>query len=193
MANDSQTSSVKRGPRNWSRRAKIMSGVLGALMAGGVAFGVTNWGVGLGAGSSGEAQSGTVSNITVTAIASPAATNLLYPGGNGDVVVSITNPNPVAVTVTAVDLPTNLTYAAGYTTSNVGGAANSCTAAVSLVGWNYATATSGTVHTLTTPIVVGASNSASPLVITLTNDATMGATSPALCESTWFSMPSLTG
>ena len=50
-------------------------------------------------------------------MASPAATNLLYPGGNGDVVVTISNPNPYPVTITAVQLPTNTTYATGYTTS----------------------------------------------------------------------------
>ena len=33
------------------------------------------------------------SNLTITAVASPAAGNLLYPGGTGDVVVTIANPN----------------------------------------------------------------------------------------------------
>ena len=47
----------------------------------------------------------------------PAAGNVLYPGGSGDVVLTISNPNPYPVTVTAVNLPTNTTYATGYTTS----------------------------------------------------------------------------
>ena len=82
-----------------------------------VAFAATNWTVSLNSGSSGEAQSGDRLNLTIAAVASPAAGNLLFPGGNGDVVATITNPNAVAVTVTAVQLPTNTTYASGFTTS----------------------------------------------------------------------------
>ena len=89
----------------------------GVLLAGVGAYAATNWVVGLNAGSSGEGQSATISNLTITAVASPAATNLLYPGGTGDVVVTISNPNPYPVTITAVQLPTNTTYATGYTTS----------------------------------------------------------------------------
>ena len=70
-----------------SRRMKIVSAVIGVLLAGVGAYAATNWVVGLNAGSSGEGQSATISNLTVTAVASPAATNLLYPGGTGDVVV----------------------------------------------------------------------------------------------------------
>lgn len=32
-----------------------------------------------------------------------------------------------------------------------------------------------------------------PLVVTLTNDATMASTAPAACENTYFSLPSFTG
>ncbi|MDT4978180.1 MAG: hypothetical protein QOG07_59, partial [Pseudonocardiales bacterium] len=35
-----------RGIRNWSRRGKIASGIIGAIMAGSIAFAVTNWTVG---------------------------------------------------------------------------------------------------------------------------------------------------
>jgi hypothetical protein len=62
------------------------------------------------------------------------------------------------------------------------------------VTWNFSTATSGSSHTLTTPVTVGASGQANnPLAVTLTNDASMGATAPAACASTYFSMPSLIG
>src|SRR5580700_2015575 len=96
----------------WSRRSKFIAAIIGFLLAATGAYSVTNRTVNLNSGSSGQAQSGTVSNLTITAIASPSPNNLLYPGGNGDVVLTITNPNPI----TAFDLPTNTTYATGYTT-----------------------------------------------------------------------------
>jgi hypothetical protein len=165
------------------------------LLAGGGAFAVSNWIVGLGAGSSGESQSASVANLTITAVASPAAGNLLYPGGNGDVVVSISNPNPFPVTITAVNLPTNTTYANGYTSSALSTAQAGCLASTpSDVIWNFSTATSGSSHTLTSALTVAASGQPNnPLAVTLTNDASMTNAAPAACENTWFSMPSLTG
>ena len=174
---------------------KIVSAVIGVLLAGVGAYAATNWVVGLNAGSSGEGQSATISNLTITAVASPAATNLLYPGGSGDVVVTIANPNPYPVTITAVQLPTNTTYATGYTTSALTTTQTGCLAATpSAVTWNFSTATSGSSHTLTTPLTVGASGQANnPLAVTLTNDASMGSTAPAACATTYFSLPSFTG
>ena len=129
-------------------------------------------------------------NLTITAVASPVATNLLYPGGNGDVVVTITNPNPFPVTITAVLLPTNLIYAAGYTTSGLTTPQAGCATATSLVSWNFATGVSGSSHTLTSALTVAA---AGTLAATFTNDASMAGAAPAACEATYFSMPSLTG
>ena len=65
----------------WSRKTKVFSAIIGALLAGGGAYAATSWVVGLAAGSSGEAQSATVSNLTISAVATPAASNVLYPGG----------------------------------------------------------------------------------------------------------------
>jgi hypothetical protein len=174
---------------------KVVTAVTGALLAGGGSFAATNWIVGLNAASSGEAQSATVSNLTISAVASPAAADVLYPGGSGDVVVTISNPNPYPVTITAVNLPTSTIYATGYTTSALTTTQTGCLAATpSDVIWNYSTATSGSSHTLTTAITVAASGQANnPLTVTLTNDASMTAASPAACENTYFSMPSLTG
>lgn len=182
-----------RPPR--SRKLRVVSAITGALLAGGAAFAATNWVVGLGAGSSGEAQSATVSNLTIAAVASPAATNTLYPGGNGDVVVTISNPNPYPVTITAVNLPTSTTYATGYTTSALSTQQTGCIASTpSDVIWNYSTSTSGSSHTLATALTVAASGQPNnPLTVTLTNDASMTSGAPAACESTYFSMPSLTG
>ena len=84
-----------------SRRMKIVSGGGSLLVAAG-AYAATNWVVGLSAGSSAEAQSATIANLSITAVASPAAGNLLYPGSTGDVVVTIANPNPYPVTISAV-------------------------------------------------------------------------------------------
>jgi hypothetical protein len=178
-----------------SRRMKIVSAVCGTVLAGAGAYAATNWVVGLSAGSSAEGQSAAISNLSITAVASPAASNLLYPGGNGDVVVTISNPNPYPVSITAVQLPTNATYATGYTTSALTTTQAGCLAATpSGVTWNFSTATSGSSHTLTTPLVVGASGQANnPLAVTLTNDASMAATTPAACAATFFSLPSLTG
>ena len=182
-----------RPPR--SLKMKVASSALGVVLAGGAAFGATNWIVGLGAGSSGQGQSANISNLTISAVASPAPTNLLYPGGTGDVVVTISNPNPYPVTITALQLPTSTTYATGYTSSALTTTQTGCLATTpSDVIWNYSTSTSGSSHTLTTAVTVGASGAANnPLVVTFTNDASMTAAAPAACANTYFSMPSLTG
>jgi hypothetical protein len=177
--------------RRRSRLRRVVSALIGMALVGGGAFAATNWVVGLTAGSSSESQSATVQNLTITAVASPAATNQLFPGGNGDVVATITNPNPYPVTVTGVDLPTNTTYANGYTTSALSATQTGCLSTTpSDVIWNYSTATSGSPHTLTNPLTVAANGT---LTVTFTNDASMTASAPALCENTYFSLPSLTG
>jgi hypothetical protein len=181
--------------RRSSRKRRLLAALIGAVLVSGVAYGATNWLIGINGGSNGEAQSGSVSNLTITAVASPSASNLLYPGANGDVVVSISNPNPFPVTITAVQLPTNTTYATGYTTSSLTTTQTGCLAATpSGVTWSYATGSSGSSHTLTTPLIVAASGASdNPLAVTLTNDATMAVSAPVACESTFFSMPSFTG
>jgi len=186
---------VHAAARSRSFKYKVVGAALGTVLAGVAAYAATNWVVGLNSGSSGEGQSANIANISVTAVSSPSATNLLYPGGTGDVVVTIANSNPYPVTITAVQLPTNTTYATGYTTSALSTTQTGCLSTTpSDVVWNYSTTTSGSSHTLTTPLTVGASGQANnPLVATLTNDASMTAAAPAACTATYFSMPSLTG
>lgn len=183
-------------PDERSRRRRrlmvAMGTAVGVLLATDLSFAASNWTVGLAGGSSGEAASGTVSNLVITAKAAP--TNLLYPGSQGDVLVTITNPNNYPVTITALQFPTNLTGAAGYTDSALTAASVGCTALTSGVTWTYSTATAGASHTLGTPLVIGANGNAdNPLTVTLTNYATMANTSPAACEGLYFSMPSLAG
>jgi hypothetical protein len=178
----------------WSRKRKIVSALCGSVLAATAAYAATNWVVGLNSGSSGEAQSSAVSNLTITATS--GGTNQLYPGGTGDVTVSISNPNPFPVTITALQLPTSTTYAAGYSNSTLTTPVSGCSATspASDVIWTYATGTSGTSHTLTSALTVAASGQANnPLVVTFTNDASMTTASPAACANTYFSMPSLTG
>lgn len=178
-------------PSRWSLRAKVISGAVGAVMAGAGAYAATNWVVGLNAGSSGEGQSAAIANLTITAVASPVASNLLYPGGNGDVVATINNPNPYPVTITAVLLPTNTTFANGFSNSSLTTANTNCSATTpSDVIWNFSTSTSGSSHTLTSALTVAAN---ATLTVTFTNDASMTSAAPAACASTYFSMPSLAG
>ncbi|HTZ08815.1 MAG TPA: hypothetical protein VMB72_07075 [Acidimicrobiales bacterium] len=172
-------------------RVRVGLGIVArVLVAATASYAATNWVVGLGAGSSGQGQSATIANLTISAVASPSPSNLLYPGGTGDVVVTITNANPYPVTITAVQLPTNTSYASGYTTSALTTAQTGCSSSTSDVIWNYATGTSGSSHTLTSPLTVGAS---ATLTATFTNDASMTSAAPAACANTYFSMPSLTG
>ncbi len=179
----------------YSAGRKVFSVAAGIALAGGAAYGATNWIVALTGGSSGEGQAATIQNLTITSVSTPSPTNDLYPGGTGDVVVTITNPNPYPVTITAMDLPTSTTYATGYTTASLTTQQSGCiSSSPSDVIWNDSTSTSGSAHTLTTPIVVGASGNANnPLTVTLTNDASMTASAPAACAGAYFSMPSLTG
>jgi hypothetical protein len=179
----------------WSRRAKVVSAVSGCLLVAAGAYAATNWVVGLNGSSSGEGQSATIANLSITAVASPAPGNVLYPGGVGDVVVTIANPNSYPVNITAVNLPASTVQAGGFTTSALSTAQAGCTTATSGVTWNFATTTSGTSHTLPLGgVTVGASGASNnPLVVTLNNDALMSSTSPAACANTFFSMPALTG
>lgn len=180
----------RRRPSRRLVAMRIGSGFLGMALVGGAAYGVTNWIVGLNAGSSAEGQGATVSNVTVAAVSSPSASNLLFPGASGDVVLTITNPNVFPVTITGVDLPSSSTFATGYTGASLTGAIAGCSSSTSDVIWSFATSTSGSVHNLTAAITVAASAS---LTVTMTNDASMTTAAPAACEAAYFSMPSLTG
>lgn len=180
---------------HWSTRTRVAVAVLDVLLVSGAAIAVTNWTVGLDSNSSAQGQSATISNLVITATASPTPSNLLYPGGTGDVVLTISNPNPFPVTITAVNLPTNTTYGAAFSDSGLSSAVAGCSAATpSLVSWNYATGSSGSSHTLTTPLTVAANGGGgNPLTVTLTAAASMGNSAPLACAASYFKMPSFTG
>ena len=188
------SSSAARGRAEDDRRSRrVVAAALlaGAVLAGGGAYAAGNWIISLNAGSSGEGQSAGIAGLTITATASPSGTNLLYPGGTGDVAVSITNPNPYPVTITAVQLPTNAVNANGYSDSALTTPVTGCAATTpSGVVWNYSNSTNGSSHPLTSPLTVAANGT---LTVTLVNDASMVASAPAACAGAYFSMPSFTG
>jgi hypothetical protein len=187
-------SAPHRRSRGFPQSRKVLAVTAGMVLAGGAAYVATTWIVALSAGSSGEGQAATVQNLTITSVATPSPVAQLYPGGAGDVVVTISNPNPYPVTLTSVNLPTSSTYGTGYTSSSLATAQSGCTSSTSDVSWSFATSTSGSAHTLTTPLIIGASGNANnPLTVTLSNDASMTSSAPAACEGAFFSMPSLTG
>ncbi len=173
--------------RRMRRGAAAFAGVAVTAVA---AYAISNWVVGLNPGSNGVSQSGTVSNLTIAATASPPPNEQVYPGGTSDAIISITNPNGFPVTVTGFNLPANSTYAGGYTTIGLTTPQSGCTTSNSGVYWSFATGSSGSAHTLTTPVVVAPNGS---LVVELDGDTSMGLSSPVACENTYFSMPSLTG
>lgn len=198
MGVSSKAVHARRRPRGkgWSRTTKASAAVIGAGLAGAAAYGATLWVVGLNSGSSGQAKSYSVSNLTVTAVATPTPTNLYYPDGSGDVVVKITNPNHFPVTITKVKLPKSTVYATGYTTSSLTSAKSGCSAVAtgSDVSWHYSSSTTGSVHTLHTALTVAATGqSGDPLTVTFTNDGFMGTTASATCENIFFKMPALIG
>jgi len=183
--------------KRFSRRAKVFGAIVGAMLAGSAAYAVSNWAVGLQATSHGQGKSASVTGLIISATATPTPTNLLYPSGSGDVVLQVTNPNPFPVTLSALKLPANTVFGGGYSTSALSSAKTGCSTTSGATGtqviWTGATATSGTTHPLATPLKVAAANTASPLKVTLTNEATMGVTSPTACQATYFKMPSLIG
>ncbi len=181
-----------RRPLSW----KIAGAALGTVLAGTAAYGATLWVVGLSSNSSGQGRSGAVSDLTITAIATPTPSNLLYPHGEGDVVVQITNPNHFPVTITKVKLPEETAYGTGYTNSSLTTTETGCGPSLtgSDVTWHYSTATTGSAHVLQTPLTVAASGqSGDPLTVTFTDDAYMGTTASTRCEGIYFKMPAFTG
>lgn len=152
------------------RRAgkKLTAGALflGVALASSVAFAA--W-TASGSGN-GYAQAKTAVALTTVDV-SASTTAQLYPGGTGDVLIKITNPNPYAVTVTGV-------AAGGAITSDKGVACNGAT------GVTYTAPTSPS-------LAVPASSSAQ---FTLTGAVAMSNASNNACQGAIFTIPvTLTG
>lgn len=176
--------------RKRSRTSRIGVAAIGTLLAGAAAYAATNWIIGLTSGSNGEGKSMSITTLTIKAVSSPAPGHLLYPGAEGDVVVTITNNNTFPVTITGVTLPTDTTFAGGFTTTGLVTAQTGCSTSTSHVYWNHTSTVTGSSHTLAHAITVSEQGS---VKVTFTDEAVMTTNSPSTCESTYFSMPSLTG
>ena len=147
---------------------KITAGALflGLALAGTVAFAA--W-TATGSGN-GYAQAKTAVALTTVDV-SASTTPQLYPGGSGDVLVKITNPNPYGVTVTGVT-------GAGAITSDKGASCDAST------GVTYSAPTSPSLV-----VAAGASTQ-----FTLTGAAAMSNASNNACQGAIFTIPvTLTG
>ena len=179
--------------RSRSGRTTILSAMVGTCLAGAAGYAATSWTLAQSGTASGGLVSAPVTNLTMRAVAAPTPfpADLLYPGASGDIMATITNPNTFAVTITAVKLPSNGTYAAGYTDASLSTARVGCSPVTpSGVTWAHATSVDGSAHTLTSPITVAAH---SHITITFTSDATMAEAAPPTCQNTYFVMPPVTG
>ena len=169
---------------------KVGASVLGVVLAGGAAFGATNWIVGLSAGSSGQApvRQHLQPDDQCRGLARPHQSSLS--GGHGRRGGHDQQPQPLpgdhhrAAVAHQHHLCHGVHHKRTATTTQTG-----CLATTpSDVIWNYSTTTSGSSHTLTSAVTVGASGAANnPLVVTFTNDASMTAAAPAACANTYFS------
>lgn len=156
--------------------------VVGTMVIAGVA-----WAAGPGTGATGHAGPRVLVSITAAGVSGVRA---VYPGGTGDVVVAIANPNTVSVRVTALDLPSDTTYATGFTNSAHTTRRAGCSAATSGVVWNGSARARTIAARLAVPLVIGAHHTVN---VTLANGVYMKATAPAACEATYFMMPRLMG
>lgn len=134
----------------------------------------------------GRADAQTVQAISISA-ASVLQGTPLYPGGAGDVIAEITNPNGFTVTIDGVQPPPQRTFAAGYTTTDLSTPQPGCDPATSAVSWSHAGDTSR-MHALAAPVTLGPYGT---LLVTFAGGAVMGLTSPSACAGTYFLMPAL--
>ena len=184
-----------RWPRrwSWSARTTLIGVVVSACLAGGVSYAATDRTLGLRERSAGGSPSAPITNLTIKAVAAPTPfpANLLYPGASGAVIVTISNPNRFPVTITAVQLPSDTRYAAGFTDPSLATPRVGCSAVTpSGVTWAHATSTNGSVQILTSPITVAAQ---SRVNVTFNNAATMAMAAPPACANSFFLMPAMAG
>ena len=152
--------SVRELRRTLRRGTFVAVGLGTALATGGTAYAFwASTGTGSGNATARSAQPLTTTAVTV-------GSNLLFPGGAGDVKITINNPNPYAVTVTSVN-------GNGTITSDKGAACNAST------GVTF-TNTSG----LSIVVPAGGSNTA-----TLAGKAAMSNASDNSCQGAVFTIP----
>jgi hypothetical protein len=152
--------------RKIARRVTVGTLFVGVALAASVAFAA--W-TASGSGS-GYAKAKTAQALTTVDV-SASTTAQLYPGGTGDVIVKITNPNPYAVTVTGL-------AGAGTITSDKGAMCDAAT------GVTYTAPSSPSLA-----VAAGASTQ-----FTLTGAVAMSNSSANACQGAVFTIPvTLTG
>jgi hypothetical protein len=175
-----------------ARAAGIVVVAVGGLLAGSGAYAATSRVTEL-APRTGIDSTGTA-DLTISAVASLRAAEPLYPGANGDVVVTISNRSASSVTITAVSLPSDATFGTGYTTRALTTKKTGCLATTpSGVVWNYSAGVAGIAHKLAKPLTLAANGRDDPLTVTFIDAAEMTRWAPAACEGAYFSMPAMTG
>jgi hypothetical protein len=151
--------------RKLGRKAMVVTVILGGLIGGSVALAA--W-VATGSGN-GYAKATSAADLS-TVDASGATTAQLYPGVSGDVVITIHNPNPYPVRVTAID-------GSGAITSDQGAACDAST------GVTF------TDQTGTWDVAASGNQQ-----VTLTGAVSMDNTSDTTCQGALFTIPvDLTG
>ena len=145
-------------------RLKLAIALLGALTlaTGAVTFG--SWAVGSDPGA-GYSKAKSSTNLTLNDVSASTVADL-YPGGTGNVLVSVTNPNSFAVTITSI-------VGAGAVTSNGGAACDAST------GVTFTDQTG-----LSLALGAGATST-----FTLAGKAAMSNASDSSCQGTVFTIP----
>ena len=143
-----------------------LSGVLTLAIGGGAALAFwRTTGSGSGASSVGTAQS-----VTVQAVASGTPATTLIPGGSGELLIQISNPNTYAVTLTSV-------------TQN-GSVSSTGTSGCSTTGVTVPTKTG-----LTITVAAGTAGGAVITVVHIPNGAAMSTASDSGCQGATFQIP----
>ncbi len=143
-----------------SRLAIVTAAATVGVVAGATAFA---WWSTTGA-ATGSASTGAVVSLTTTA-STPSGTTLL-PGGSAPLVLTVTNPNPMAVVVTSVQLDTTRSVTAS-------GATGSCTSPpLSVAAATSVTLGPGATTTVTVPTAVS-----------------LGASAASGCQGATFTIP----
>jgi len=149
------------------RRGKLVAaGVAALVLAGGAVAYWTSTGSGSGTATVGAAQAVTFSAGT--------ASGQLYPGGSGDVVLTVANPNAFPVQVNSIVLNTGHSV----NTNDPGFSASGGTGTCAEPRLSFTTATG--------PFTIPASASAYP--ITLTNKVSMGVGADNGCQGATFTV-----
>lgn len=119
---------------------------------------------------SGASSVGTAQNVTVQAVASGTPATTLIPGGSGELLIQISNPNLYSLTLTSVALSGSVTSTGttGCTTTGVTVATQS--------GLNFT-------------LAAGTAAGAVPTVVHIPNGAAMSTASDSGCQGATFQIP----